>query len=104
MNWELEKRGPHERGRAQGDDKWQVHFLPVLVSWVAAWAVCALWALWGSGPRSVVPSNSFAHSANTYAARILCQGLGIKQNKVPCPCGADILTEKTPVNNKHTKK
>lgn len=68
------------------------------------WVVCALWALWGPRPLSVIHSNSLTHSANTYAARVLCQVLGIKQNNVPCPFGADILTERTTGSSEHTNK
>lgn len=71
-----------------GDNKWQVYFLP---AWCAgSGGVGAVRVLWALG-------DSFTHSTNTYAAHVLCQELGIKQeqNKIPCPCGADILTGNT---------
>lgn len=91
MNRELEKRGPHREGRAQGDHKRQVYFLPALVSWgrLRGWCVHC-------GHRG-----AHARRQPSTLIRSLTQQI-FMQHAVPCPCGADSLAEGTAVSSKHT--
>lgn len=77
-------RGPRGGGWAQGEDKHRERVLPALVSGVAAWAACALRALWGSAP--VWLPVQFVHSLSKYfcsSHSVLGAGNKAKQSSLP---------------------